>query len=79
MKGKVCAMGKKIKKIISTALSVCLFSCLFPKSVSEFEVSAAQSYPVQQFRLGMHNTDNNVSADNAVLCPSEQTGTANEK
>ena len=79
MKGKVYAMGKKIKKIISAALSVFLCSCLFPKSVSEFEVSAAQSYPVQQFRLGMYNTDNNVSADNAVLCPSEQTGTANEK
>lgn len=79
MKGKVCAMGEKIKKIISAALSVCLCSCLLPKSVSEFNVSAAQSYPVQQFRFGMYNTDNNVSADNAVLCPSEQTGTANEK
>ncbi|MBQ8926685.1 MAG: RICIN domain-containing protein [Oscillospiraceae bacterium] len=40
---------------------------------------AAVSYPVQEFRLALGDTDNNVTADGALLAPAEVQGTANEK
>jgi len=49
----------------------------FPETA--LEADAAVSYPVQLFRLGIADTDNNVTADGTALAPSEMTGTAAEK
>ncbi|MBQ8960271.1 MAG: RICIN domain-containing protein [Ruminococcus sp.] len=43
------------------------------------EAEAAVSYPVQLFRLGMADTDNNVTASGSSLAPAEMTGEASEK
>lgn len=44
-----------------------------------FEAEAALSYPVQEFRLGMSDTDNNVTSGGVNLVPSVTTGADNEK
>ncbi len=43
------------------------------------EVEAAVSYPVQEFRLGMADTDNNVTSSGVNLVPSVMMGENNEK
>ncbi len=74
---------KKGKRIISALTSMCMsaaaLTSIIPERVSELSAYAAASYPVQEFRLGMADTDNNVTASGASLAPAEMQGTSDEK
>lgn len=73
------------KRIISVLTSVGMVAAAFSgitSSVSDnlnLNVYAAASYPVQEFRLGMSDTDHNVTASGTALAPAEIKGTDNEK
>lgn len=74
---------KNTKKLFSTltaaGLSVSALAGILPQQITPLTASAAVSYPIQEFRLGMADTDNNVTADGAMLAPAVMKGTANEK
>lgn len=77
-------MKKKLKSLI-TAVTVgvsCVGTAFIP-SVGDSEQITAEaasvSYPVQEFRLALGDTDNNVAADGGVLKPSVMTGADSEK
>ena len=67
------------KRLLSavTAAGICLtaLTSVLPAQTA----LAAVSYPVQEFRLGMADTDNNVTADGVSLAPAKMQGTAAEK
>ena len=70
------------RKLLSvmTALTVCAASgVLTGISDEELHAQAAASYPVQEFRLAMADTDNNITASGAALMPSVLQGTDAEK
>ncbi len=73
---------KLLSSVTAFGLGITAVTGALPiRQVSEqFTADAADvSYPVQEFRLGMADTDNNVSASGSSLVPSELTGTSNEK
>ena len=73
---------KLLSSVTAFGLGITAVTGALPiRPVSEqFTADAADvSYPVQEFRLGMADTDNNVSASGSSLVPSELTGTSNEK
>ncbi len=71
------------KRIISALTSVGMFSVVFSGITSavseELNVYASSSYPIQEFRLAMADTDHNVTASGVQLAPAEMNGTNNEK
>lgn len=72
------------KRILSalTSAGICAsaFSGILPENLSgEISVYAAESYPVQEFRLAMADTDNHITASGTALMPSEMQGTDAEK
>lgn len=76
-------MEKKFYSIFTAAIvSTACMSGIIPAVDSEYEqltANAAVSYPVQEFRLAMSDTDNNVTANGTSLAPSVMTGADNEK
>lgn len=69
------------KKLISAFTSVAVAAAAIPVigNLSYTDVNAATSYPVQEFRLGMSDTNNNVTVSDTSLVPSVVTGKNNEK
>lgn len=70
-----------IKKMLSalTAAAMGCTMCLAIPSEKQLKADAAVSYPLQYFRLGMFDTNQNVNASGTSLVPAEQNGTVNEK
>ncbi len=70
-----------MKKILSalTAAAMGCAMCVSMPSEKQIQAEAAVSYPLQYFRLGMFDTNQNVNASGTSLIPAEQNGTANEK
>ncbi len=70
-----------IKKIANNiiALVFTLTSMSVMDGISEIEVNAVSDYPVQEFRFGMSDTDNNVAVSGNLLVPSIMTGEDSEK
>lgn len=66
----------KIGKVIAGMLSAALLVAAIP---AEVPAQAAVSYPVQYFRFGMSDTNQNVNASGTGLAPAVQNGTTNEK
>ncbi|MDE5765379.1 MAG: RICIN domain-containing protein [Ruminococcus sp.] len=71
------------KRIVSALTSVGMFAVVFsgitPAASEKLNVYAASSYPVQEFRLAMADTDHNVTASGVQLAPAELEGTNSEK
>ncbi|MBR1591739.1 MAG: RICIN domain-containing protein [Ruminococcus sp.] len=73
-------MKKKLISVLAAAgMCISAFTAAFPVDFNEITAYAAADYPVQEFRLGMADTDNNVASSGAALVPSETKGTNNEK
>lgn len=75
-------MQKKIiGKCIASTLAVCLLSSVTSTlpNTSATVNAASVTYPASEFRLGMADTDNNVTVDDTSLIPSVEMGTNNEK
>ncbi len=70
-----------IKKAINAITAVAMAITAVPviNRISEVEVNAAASYPVQEFRFGLSDTDNNVAVNGTSLVPSVMTGKDTEK
>ena len=68
----------KILAGLSAATMLATTLTALPPGLS-MTASAAVSYPVQYFRLGMADTDANVNASEARLIPDAQNGTNAEK
>ena len=71
-------------RIAAMAAAVCVSAAAIPSVPGPIRdvaitAEAAVSYPVQLFRLGLGDTDNNVTASGTLLAPAEAEGTANEK
>ena len=66
---------KKMLSVMTSALIGCAMCAFLP----ELSAEAAVSYPVQYFRIGMYDTNQNVNASGASLIPAEQNGTSAEK
>ncbi len=70
---------KKILSAVTAAvcsLSILIFPSAFIKPQS---ANAADAYPIQQFRLAISNTDNNVNASGTAILPDTLNGTNAEK
>lgn len=78
MKKKICSLITSAAMCTAFAAST-LFTGVNEQSVSLTADAASAAYPVQEFRLGMSDTDNNVTANNGSLAPSVEKGTDNEK
>ncbi|MBR3631338.1 MAG: RICIN domain-containing protein [Oscillospiraceae bacterium] len=71
-------MKKQISAGLVSAAMLATAFAVFPTGTA-LTASAAVSYPVQYFRLGMADTDANVNASGASLAPGDQNGTNAEK
>lgn len=72
--------GKKLLSAVSAAvLSLTAFAGALPKETGAWTAYAAADYPVQEFRLGMADTDNNVTASGTGIVPTELAGVTEEK
>lgn len=71
-------MKKVFSVITSAVLGLSVFSGAAPIQTITAD-AASVSYPVQEFRLGIADTDNNVTYDGSSLVPSVEMGTVNEK
>lgn len=70
------------KRLLSALTAVGMSVTVFSGMVSGSEMLstfAATSYPVQEFRLALADTDNNVTASGTALAPAEMKGTDAEK
>lgn len=68
------------RKIISMLAVVALGSTMSANIPAMIQAQAADnSYPLQYFRLGMFDTNQNVNASGTSLTPDTQNGTVNEK
>lgn len=77
-------MKKKLKSLITAAMVgfSCVGTAFIPAGKDSEQITAEAatvSYPVQEFRLALGDTDNNVSADGSSLKPSVMTGKDSEK
>lgn len=75
-------MKKKFCSVLTSAVVgiACMSGVIsVPDSEYELTANAAVSYPAQEFRLAMSDTDNNVVSDGVSLLPSVETGADNEK
>lgn len=75
-------MKKRIRSLFSAAIigfSYLGMSNLYITSETNIEAHAAISYPIQEFRLAMADTDNNVVSNGTAIAPSVMTGEENEK
>ncbi len=66
------------KRLISAITSAVIMITAIP-IIGNSAAYAAESYPVQEFRLGMSDTNNNVCANGSSLMPSVMTGEDDEK
>ncbi len=67
------------KKMVSAFTALTLGGMMLTAFPAQIETHAAVSYPVQYFRLGMFDTDQNINASGTALTPAAQNGTVNEK
>ena len=70
---------KALSAMTAAVLAASAAAALPAGPMQGINASAAVSYPVQKFRLGMSDTDNNVAADGVRLIPQQLTGTESEK
>jgi len=70
-------MKKRLSALTAAAMGGAMLIAL--PSESQMQAQAAVSYPLQYFRLGMFDTDQNVNASGTSLVPAGQNGTVNEK
>ncbi|MDE6101414.1 MAG: hypothetical protein K2F73_00340, partial [Ruminococcus sp.] len=76
MEEKIMSIRKRIiSALISVGMFDAAFSGIMPAVSEELNVYAASSYPVQEFRLAMADTDHNVTASGVQLAPAETDGT----
>ncbi|MDE6834200.1 MAG: RICIN domain-containing protein [Ruminococcus sp.] len=75
-----------MKKTLSSLVTAAIMSVSFIGGTfasvdfsGNIDANAAESYPVQEIRLAMADTDNNVASNGNSLAPSVMTGTDNEK
>ena len=70
-----------LKKIVSAVTAMTLGGMMMTAlpTASQIDAQAAVSYPLQYFRLGMFDTNQNVNASGTSLTPAGQNGTVNEK
>ena len=73
-------MKKKLISVLASAgIGVSAMTAAFPVDFGGITAYAAADYPVQEFRLAMADTDNNVTSAGTALAPSAENGTENEK
>lgn len=72
-------MKKKTSVLAGCLSAVLLMSSTAIPSAGKLTASAAVSYPVQYFRMGISDTDANVGVDGALLAPLAQNGETAEK
>ena len=73
-------MKKKLISVLASAgIGISAMTAAFPVDFGEITAYAAADYPVQEFRLAMADTDNNVTSAGTALAPSAEKGTENEK
>ena len=71
---------KKISAILTAVTVGAAALGIVPVPVgAPLTIDAAESYPVQKFRLALSDTDQNVNASGSSLIPSAQNGTVSEK
>ena len=68
---------KKMLSVLTASLMGCAMCAVVP-SETQITAEAAVSYPLQYFRLGMFDTNQNVNASGTSLVPAEQNGTTAE-
>ena len=71
-------MMKQMTAVLSAAAMMATMFAAFPAGM-QMTAQAAVSYPVQEFRFGMADTDNSITADGVGLAPAVTSGTAEEK
>ena len=73
-------MKKKLISVLASAgICISTLTAALPVDFSEITAYAAADYPVQEFRIAMADTDNNVTSEGTALAPSAEKGTENEK
>ena len=73
-------MKKKLISVLASAgIGISSITAALPVNFCEITAYAAADYPVQEFRLAMADTDNNVTSSGTALAPSAENGTENEK
>ena len=73
-------MKKKLISVLASAgIGISAMTAALPVNFCEITAYAAADYPVQEFRLAMADTDNNVTSSGTALAPSAEKGTENEK
>ena len=66
------------KKECAVAMTAILCCSILPEWIP-FSAAAAVSYPVQEIRIGVGDTDRNLFAENTTISAQTQTGSQNEK
>ena len=66
------------KKECAAVFAAVLCCSTLPEWVP-FSAAAAVSYPVQEIRIGVGDTDRNLFAENTTISAQTQTGSQNEK
>ena len=66
------------KKECAVAMTAILCCSMLPEWIP-FSAAAAVSYPVQEIRIGVGDTDRNLFAENTTISAQTQTGSQNEK
>ena len=65
------------KKECAVAMTAILCCSILPEWIP-FSAAAAVSYPVQEIRIGVGNTDRNLFAENTTISAQTQTGSQND-
>ena len=66
------------KKECAVAMTAILCCSMLPEWIP-FSAAAAVSYPVQEIRIGVGDTDRNLFAENTTVSAQTQMGSQNEK